>query len=179
MRVKELSATHIVGRNSSVVRKIFLLTFCLALVASLVSAISASASQNIFKITNTSLVESSQNIQEDFEATDDANISQELIFHKVGDYAKYKISFENSDSVEHKIESITDDNENEHVAIEYDDYSGTQVNAGGQFEFILTVKYVSAVDDLAKRDQLIAVDINTLFLHTIQHIAKRMLYLVI
>ena len=149
-----MSAAHIVGRNSSVARKVFLLTFCLALVASLVSAISASASQNIFKITNTSLVESSQNIQEDFEATDDANISQELIFHKVGDYAKYKISFKNSDSVEHEIESITDDNENEHVVIEYDDYSGTQVNAGGQFEFILTVKYVSAVDDLANRDQL-------------------------
>ena len=115
--------------------------------------ISVSASDNIFKITNTAFVDASQDIQQDFYTTDEASIAQELLFHKVGDYAKYKVTFNNSDSTDHTIESITDDNQNNNISLEYDDYSGTQVNAGNSFDFILTVKYISAVDSLAERDQ--------------------------
>ncbi len=157
MRVESSPATRSLGHNLSVVRKIFLLIFSLALAASLITIISVSASDNIFKITNTAFVDASQGIQQDFYATDEASIAQELLFHKVGDYATYKVTFNNSDSTDHTIESITDDNQNNNISLEYDDYSGTQVNAGNSFDFILTIKYISAVDSLAERDQFSAI----------------------
>ncbi len=125
----------------------------ISFIASFFVTIAASASENIFKITNTSFIEASQNVEEDFEATDEASITQAILFHKVGDYAKFKITFNNSDSIKHTIESITDDNSNEYVSLEYADYTNTEVSAGDSFDFIITIKYITAVDDLGDRDQ--------------------------
>lgn len=125
----------------------------ISFIASLFVTIAASASENIFKITNTSFIEASQNVEEDFEATDEASITQAILFHKVGDYAKFKITFNNSDSIKHTIESITDDNSNEYISLEYADYTNTEVSAGDSFDFIITIKYTTAVDDLGDRDQ--------------------------
>ncbi len=154
MRVESSPATQSLGHKSSVVRKIFMLVLGVALLTSFFASIAASATENVFKITNTSFVEASQNVEEDFEATDEASISDALLFHKIGDYAKFRITFKNSDSINHVIESITDDNENEYVSLEYADYAGTTVNAGDSFDFLLTIKYNAAVDNINNRDQI-------------------------
>ncbi|GEM_PF-7068364 len=153
MRVERSPATRSLGRNLLVVRAIFMLILSIVLIASFFTSIAASAAENVFKITNTSLIEASQNVEEDFEATDEANISDALLFHRVGDYAKFKITLNNSDSINHTIESITDDNDNEYIALEYADYAGTAVNSGDSFDFLLTIKYTATVDDINNRDQ--------------------------
>ena len=153
MRVVNSFATRMSSVKQHYMRKFFALFLGACFLASLITTFAASASANIFKITSTDFLEASQGVEQSVNATDDNAIANTVTFHKVGDYAKYKITFNNSDSEDHIIEEITNDNENPYISYEHDSYTDTQVNSGENFEFLLTVKYETGVGNLGERAQ--------------------------
>lgn len=134
-------------------KRLLTVVFAMGFVASFISTISAFAAANLFKIQNAELSELSATAQGAISSFDEENIVSDVTFHKLGDFAKYTITLKNTDSKDHVIESITDDNENPYVSYEYDQHSGEQIDAGADLVFVVTAKYATAVTDINARAQ--------------------------
>ena len=99
-------------RRSGGLRNIITAVFAVAFVVSIVSTITAFATANLFKIQNAELSELSTTAEGSISSFDEENIVSSVTFHKLDDSAKYTITLKNTDTKDHIIESITDDNIN-------------------------------------------------------------------
>ena len=117
------------------------------------------AEGNIFKIQNVELTELSATVDGTIQSYDATGITSRVTFHKLDDTALYTITFRNDSDESYKIESITDDNTNPYVTYTYDSHAGEQIDAGGEFVLLITVKYVQAVADVDLRAQTSGVNL--------------------
>ena len=140
-------------RNVFGVRRILSAVFAVGFVVALLSTINAFAAANLFKIQNAELGDLSAGVTGAISTFDETNIESNVTFHKLDDTAKYTITLENTDSKDHVIQSITDDNDNPYVSYEYSSYANTVVKAGESFDFVVTAKYANAVTDKNARAQ--------------------------
>jgi uncharacterized protein (TIGR02145 family)/uncharacterized repeat protein (TIGR02543 family) len=140
-------------RRSGVLPRTITAIFAVVFVASIISTISAFAAANLFKIQNAELGELSTTAEGSISSFDETNIVSNVTFHKLNDSAKYTITLKNTDSKDHIIQSITDDNENPYVSYIYDNYADTRVNAGDSFDFIVVAKYTNGIADPSARAQ--------------------------
>ncbi len=140
-------------RKNGRLHKLIAAVFAVVFVASLVSTISTIAAANLFKIQSAELTELSATAGGTISSYDDLSINSDVTFHKLNDYAKYTITLKNNDSVEHVIESITDDNANPYVTYDYDQHANEQISAGENLVFVVTAKYTTAVTDINQRAQ--------------------------
>ena len=141
-------------RRSGRLGRLITAVFALAFVASIISTITALAAANLFKIQNAELTELSATAEGAISSFDETNIVSNVTFHKLGDSAKYTITLKNTDSNEHIIESITDDNENPYINYVYDSHAGEQINAGENLIFVVTAKYSTSITDVSQRAQV-------------------------
>lgn len=109
------------------------------------------ASSNKVKIKNIVLSENSSNVEASVVNFDENNGNTNIIFHKVDDYAVFKLTIENNDNVDYTIESITDNNSDSNIKYEYSGYIGSLLKANGKMEISVKVKYNSAEKDIEKR----------------------------
>lgn len=111
------------------------------------------ADEDIFSITNVEVTEKSETIEIEKTNFEKTTINSDVIFHKIGDYVKYKITIKNNGSQDYKIKTIADNNENDYISYEYSGYSDTELKANSSAELYVTVKYLKGVDDVANRIQ--------------------------
>lgn len=108
------------------------------------------ASVNITEKSDTATVEKLS-----FEGTAiDCNVT----FHKLNDYAKFRIEIKNNSDQDYKVKSITSNNENEYITYDGSESIGTKVEADSSAVIYIVAKYSKAVDDIAKRNQDMNVD---------------------
>ncbi len=141
-------------RRSGGLRNIVTAVFAVAFVASIVSTITAFAAANLFKIENAELSELSTTAEGSISSFDEENIISNVTFHKLNDSAKYTITLKNTDTKDHIIESITDDNINPYISYEYGQHTGEQIDAGSDFVFVITAKYSAAITNIDQRAQV-------------------------
>lgn len=113
----------------------------------------AFAVTSVFQITAAEITAKSATVDSDISAFDGTSVTSNVTFHQLSDTITYKLTLENTDSKEHELESITDDNSNTYVSYNYDDHAGEIIAAGDSFEFEFTVKYENAVSDTSLRMQ--------------------------
>ncbi len=127
--------------------------FAVVFAFSFFSTLGAFAASNIFKIENAELTDLSGTATGSITNFDDDSIVGSVTFHQVDEAAKYTITLRNADSVEHTIESITDDNTNPYITYDYDDHVGESVAAGGELVLVVTATYATEVTDVDARAQ--------------------------
>ena len=86
-------------------------------------------------------------------------INSDIVFHKVGDYVKCKITIKNNEDKDYKIKEITDNNENSFVSYDYSESINTLLEANGSADIFVTIKYANGNGDTANRTQDMNVDI--------------------
>ena len=121
---------------------------------SLFSALNAFSAANLFKIQNATLSEISTNAEGSITSFDETNIVSDVTFHKLNDSAKYTVKLKNTDTSDHIISGVTNDNSNEYVSYSHDSYANTTVRAGESFDFVVVAKYAKAVVDTNNRVQV-------------------------
>ncbi|MBP5634282.1 InlB B-repeat-containing protein, partial [Candidatus Saccharibacteria bacterium] len=128
----------------------------LAIVASVLAVIvgfSAYAKTNIFSVESAIISNKSDAVDGEIVSYDGLNVVSNLTFHKLGDTATYKISLKNIDDVEHYIRTISDNNTNNNLSYLYESTINKTISAGEIFDFVVAVKYSTAVTDAALRTQ--------------------------
>ena len=143
--------TH-VRRSRHGFRKILTAVFAVGFVVSFFSTISAFAAANIFKIQNAELGEFSTTAEGYISSFDEQEIVSNVTFHTLNDSVKYTISLKNTDSIDHVIYAITDDNTNPYITYEYDSHASEQINAGEDLVFEVVAKYTT-VASISERAQ--------------------------
>lgn len=135
-------------------RKIITAVFTVGFCFSFLSTFKTFAAANIFTIENAGLTELSENAEGGIISFNGLEVKSNVVFHEVGDTAKYTLTLKNSDTEDHTINYITDNNESEYLSFQYDSFENTLVKSGETLNFIVTVKYENAVNDLTKRIQI-------------------------
>jgi hypothetical protein len=143
--------TKILSVNAKTIAA-FVLVVSLALAG--VFGLNAYASTNIFNIKNATISNKSETTDAEIVSFDGLDIVSNLTFHKLGDSATYTISLENTDDTDHYIKTISDNNTNNNISYIYGSDVNKTLAAGEVYDFIVTVKYTTSVDDPSMRTQL-------------------------
>lgn len=141
------------GRKKTYLCRFVGAIFAIAFVFSFSSTIATFAAGNIFKVQDVGLMDLSSNTEGNIVRFEEEKIISDIVFHYLDDSATYKITLKNTDSKEHIIETISDNNENEYISYIYDKHENETIDAGGSFDLIVTVKYETAVANLEERIQ--------------------------
>ena len=115
--------------------------FAASFIASLVPSIQAIAEGAIFKIKSAEITQLSSGVDGAISSHDDSTIVSDVTFHKLGDTTIYKVVLQNTDSKDHVIETISDDNANSHISYSYDKHANETIAAGANLDFIFEAKY--------------------------------------
>lgn len=118
--------------------------FAASFLVALVPTIAANAEGTIFKIQSAEITAISDNATGAIASFDDSKIVSEVTFHKLGDSATYKVTLKNTDSKDHTIQSIADNNANSYISYSYDKHANETITAGSNLELIFTAKYETA-----------------------------------
>ena len=136
----------------------FVVIFAALFIFSTVLTLNSFATSSVFKVQGVSLDELSTTASGSISNYDDAMIISDVTFHNIDDYAKYTIKFKNTDSKDHTIESISDNNANPYIIYEYTSPSNIVVKAGEEYDFNFTAKYATTIASVSERAQ--SVDIS-------------------
>ncbi|MBP5511963.1 InlB B-repeat-containing protein [Candidatus Saccharibacteria bacterium] len=120
---------------------------------SIINTYNAFAAARIFKVEDAKLTELSENADGAITSFDEQEIVSSVTFHALNDSAKYIVTLKNTDSVDHTIKGISDDNKNTYIFYEYASYEDTVVKANETFNFIVTAKYQNPVENINNRTQ--------------------------
>ena len=104
-----------------------------------------------FEVTNVTLEEKSETTEAEINLVE-GQIETSLTFHKVNDYAIYKITFKNNDNKEFFIKSINNDNTNPYITYSYEQEQNDSVKSGDTVDILLKLTYNNEVKDLNKRN---------------------------
>lgn len=134
-----------------------IITLISILILSIVSNVYAT--EDILSVTSVDATEKSATVEIEKLSIEGTAVNADIVYHKIGDYAKLKITIKNNGEQDYKIKSITDNNENSYISYEYSDYSGKALKAGETAAFYVTIKYANGVSDISNRLQNLNVDI--------------------
>ena len=137
--------------------RIFTMLFALLFVVSLFFSISALAESKPLSITSASIIDKSEGVTGNITNYTDDEVNSNIEFHKLNDYATYKIDIKSNEDEEITITSITDDNNNEYVDYEYDKHENEKLSPGKTLNFESKAVYTKEVTDTSKRKQTIHV----------------------
>lgn len=132
---------------------VILLTFLLSIVGNVYAT-------EIFSITSISEEEKSETAEVNDLTFEGTAINSDIVFHKVGDYVKCKITIKNNEDKDYKIKAIKDNNENSFVSYDYSENVNTLINANESADIYITIKYANGNNDIENRFQNMNVDIN-------------------
>ncbi len=132
-------------------------------IISIVKIGSSLATTESFSITNVEISNKSSTVEIKNINQDNNQISNEIIFHAVGDSVTYKITIKNNEDEEYKLIEIHDDNQNESISYEYGEYENKIFAPKQENEIYITAKYVKALENVDNREQQIPVKITLVF----------------
>ena len=115
--------------------------FAASFIVSLVPSIWAIAEGAIFKIKSAEITQLSSGVDGVISSHDDSTIVSDVTFHKLGDTVTYKVVLQNTDSKDHVIETISDDNANSRISYSYDKHANETIAAGANLDFVFEAKY--------------------------------------
>ena len=130
-------------------RRIVTAAFAAVFCFSFLSTFQTFAAANIFIIEDAKLTELSENAEGDITSFNELEVRSNVTFHKVGDTAKYTLTIKNNSDEDRLINHISDNNESNYLSYEYNDFSNSLIKANETFDFIVTVKYKNAVNNLS------------------------------
>ena len=140
--------------NFSAISRALSVLFVAGFLVSLFSTLNAFSTANLFKIKDATLSELSANAEGSIKSFDETKIVSDVTFHKLNDSAKYTIKLQNTDSSDHIVNSIVNDNTNAYISYVHDSYANTTVKAGESFDFVVIAKYTNAVTNMGDRAQV-------------------------
>ena len=141
------------GKYKRYVQTSIVLVLIITLALAIGPTIRTLAAETIFRIQNAELTSISDGAEGTIASFDESNIISNVVFHHLNDSATYKITLKNSDSKDHIIETITDDNENSYISYNYNKHENELINAGNDLVFDLTATYSTANTDTSARIQ--------------------------
>lgn len=144
--------------NNSKVKVIAIMLF-VSLLVSIIGTSSVFAAESTISVTNVEITEKSDTIEIEKLEFDNTSIDSNIVYHKVGDYVKYKITIKNTSTQKYTIKSISDNNKNEFISYEYPDYAKTEIDADGSVDILVTIVYSKEADEQNKVQDL-SVDIS-------------------
>ena len=139
------------------IQKFTALFLMIVLLFSILKISKTFASTDNFSLTNVVITEKSDSVVVNSLSFERMSIINDIVFHKVGDSVKYKITVVNNESENYKVKSIKDDSTNEYIDYEYGDYTETKLNSKETATFEIVAKYVKKIDNLANRIQKVKV----------------------
>jgi len=142
---------NINDRRSRRFRGIIAAVFVSVFAAQIVFAFAAFAEANLFKIQSVELTNLSDTAEGVISSYDETGIASSVTFHKINDSAEYTIILKNTDSKEHTIESIADDNNSPYITYEYDQHANEVIGSGRSLVFAVTAKYATAIANIDQR----------------------------
>lgn len=141
-------------------KKSILCVLLLIVVFAMMPMINVFAAEEIFSVTNVEVIEKSETVKIAELNFENTTINSDVVYHKVGDYVKYKINIQNNNDKDYTIKTIADNNSNEYISYEYENYLNTEIKANSSAELIVIVKYLKENDNIENRNQKMNVDIN-------------------
>lgn len=111
------------------------------------------ATEDTISITNVEIIEKTETVDVESLSYENTAVNANIVYHKVGDYVKYKITINNNSNQNYKIKSLSNDNKNEYISYEHSNYSNTEFKSNSSTELFITVKYLKEIDDITKRIQ--------------------------
>ena len=139
-----------------ILKNISRVLFSLLLIVSIFGTFNVLAEEVIFKITNISVKEKSDKVTVNDVSLSGGSIVNDIVFTDKDDYITYNITFKNNTSDKYKILSITDDNDSDYLDYTYDDLSNTELNAGDEKTFNLTITYKQETNNLTISDKAVS-----------------------
>ena len=113
----------------------------------------AIAASNPLTVTDASVTAKSDGVTAEISKVENNEITNSVTFNKVDDSVTFKLSIKNTGDKKLTIKSVADDNSNEFIGYSYEEYAGTELDAGVSFNFILKATYKKAVADISARNQ--------------------------
>lgn len=147
-------------KKSSKITMIALLLFASVVLFSFIANTTVLAAESVFSITSLEATEKSETTEVGKLDFDKTTMNANIVFHKVEDYAKVKITIKNGDSQSYKIKSISDNNDNDFITYEYSDYADKEIKSGSTADFYVTIKYTKELEDVSKRVQETGINIS-------------------
>ena len=111
------------------------------------------SSNEKFSLTDVEITNKSDTVEVNGISYEGETITNNIIFHKVGDIVTYKLTVKNNTEKTYTLNSIKNNNENEYITYVFDDYKGIIFNQAEEKSFYITAKYEKELKDISKRDQ--------------------------
>ncbi len=144
--------------------RIFSLIFAIAFIVSFCMTFKANAKDMPFKLTSVIIADKSETVTGNITYSDNDEIKNNVVFHKVNDNITYKLTIKNNVGKDIKLLSITDDNKNEYVIYEYEKHENEDLKADASFELLVKATYKKELTDINKREQASNVKITISYL---------------
>ncbi len=109
----------------------------------------ATALEKNIVITDVAIKDKSETITVEEPALSNNDITSNITFNKTGDFATFELSLTNNESEKYKIESISDNNTNENIEIDYS-FSEDYIDAGGLSTVTIKLTYKNTLINVDK-----------------------------
>jgi uncharacterized repeat protein (TIGR02543 family) len=133
--------------------RLFTMLFALLFVVSLFTSFKAAAETKPFSLSSATISDKSSGVTGSISSFTDEEVINDITFHKLNDYATFKLVIKSNLSREITILEITDDNSNSYIDYEYDKHENEKITAGSNLNFEVKAVYKNAVTDTSKRNQ--------------------------
>ena len=131
-------------------KRIGLLIFLMMFTVSIFSVASVFA-KGVFSLNKAQIEEKSETVSVNKFSYKSDTITNDVTFHKVGDYVTYKLILKNTSGKSLTISSITDNNSNKSVTYSYDKNKGVKIKKGDTLTLLIKANYVKGETDTSKR----------------------------
>jgi|GEM_PF-2124053 len=128
-------------RSGSCLRRLLTIFFVAGFVGSLFLARGAFAANAIFEVQDATITEKSDGVVAEVISFNNSSVVTSVRFYEPGDSATYKITIKNTDSKDHVISSISDNNNSATISYSYDAHENFEIAAGESFDFDVVAKY--------------------------------------
>ena len=133
--------------------RLLAIVFLIVFVGTLFANIIAIAESLPLEIDSIKITDKSDDVTGDILGSSKDEATNNITFHKLYGFVKYDISIKSNMDKDVTILSITDDNNNEYIAYEYDKHENYNLKANGSFDLAVKAVYKNELNDLSKREQ--------------------------
>ena len=133
--------------------RLLAIVFLIVFVGTLFANIIAIAESLPLEIDSIKITDKSDDVTGDILGSSKDEATNNITFHKLYGFVKYDINIKSNMDKDVTILSITDDNNNEYIAYEYDKHENYNLKANGSFDLAVKAVYKNELNDLSKREQ--------------------------
>ena len=140
-------------KRKLIISRAFLLLFFIMFTVALCMSVYSYAETLPFNITNATISDKSETTTGTITDFSSDELTNNIVFHNVNDYAVYKLNLKSNLGKEITILSITDDNTNPYLEYQYDKHENEKLIANSSLELLVRVTYKNELTNISKRNQ--------------------------